>query len=305
MKTLFAMALFASLTAPIALADTLVNPMGLTGLCKRLGLIEVTAIETVSSKVSGGIESREVIITAEVVEVIRGDYSGPKFQFSAEKYRITNEEEAAKSVRAEDLRLFRNGVPHQASSCRVGTRYLLISPDHPDIDDVDFFYEIRKGRENWRDWVEPLHPEVRLEAGRSTQPAPGDSDEIWDQFYSRPDGEGAAGKRSIIENLMSGGAEMVPAICAAVRDRKMQRRRYAISALGSSGDRRAILTLETIYADSTEDPFDRGEALDALYRIDQMLGRLYAKAVFARGYREDHFLRTKAEQILNSGRGEP
>ena len=280
------------------------NPMGLTGFCKTLVLVEVTEIETISSKVSGGIESREVIIKAEVLEVVRGHYSSPKFQFKAENYRITNEEEAAKSVRAEDLQYFRNGVPYQASSCRVGARYLLISPDHPDIDDLDFFYEIRKGREDWRERVEPLHPEVRLEAGRSSKPAPGDFDDIWFQFYSRPDGEAVAGKRSIIRDLMSGGAEIVPAICTAVRDRKMQRRRYAISALGSFKDRRAILTLETIYADSTEDPFDRGEALDALYRIDQMLGRHYAKAVLARRYRADHFLREKAEQVVKSGGGE-
>ena len=94
----------------------------------------------------------------------------------------------------------------------------------------------------------------------TTTPMPGKYEAAWKKFYFQADGEG-----SIIPNLMDGGVAMVPAICEAVTDRKMRMRRYAIGALGYHRDRRAILTLETIYADSTENELFRGDALHAIF----------------------------------------
>lgn len=91
---------------------------------------------------------------------------------------------------------------------------------------------------------------------------------------------------------------MVPAICKAVTDRKMRMRRYAIGALGHLGDRRAILTLESIYADSTEDALFRGDALEAIFCIDQELGRRYAKQVLRRNYDDGNYLKKRATEVL-------
>lgn len=126
-----------------------------------------------------------------------------------------------------------------------------------------------------------------------THPTPGKFDRVWHQFYYEADGEG-----SIIPNLMEGGRVMVPAICLAIMDRKMNKRRYAISALGYLHDRRAILALETIYADSTEDPIFRGDALHAIFCIDQRLGRRYARQVLRRNYTKDNYLLRVANEVF-------
>ena len=133
-----------------------------------------------------------------------------------------------------------------------------------------------------------------------TTPMPGSHDRVWKKFYFEGDGEG-----SIIPNLMEGGVEMVPAICEAVLDRKMKMRRYAIGALGHFSDRRAILTLETIYADSTEDPLFRGDALEAIFCIDQELGRRYARNVLGRGYTDSNYLVRRAHEVFDNPEEHP
>jgi hypothetical protein len=126
-----------------------------------------------------------------------------------------------------------------------------------------------------------------------THPTPGKFDRVWHMFYYEAESEA-----SITATLMSVGRVMVPAICSAIRDRKMAKRRYAISALGYIEDRRAILALETIYADSTEDPIFRGDALASIFRIDQSLGRKYARQVLRRNYPEDSYLREVASEVF-------
>ncbi len=138
-----------------------------------------------------------------------------------------------------------------------------------------------------------LHADPLPSDTDETTPMPGSFDREWRKFYFEADGEG-----SIIPSLMSGGKRMVPAICEAVSDRKMRMRRYAIGALGHLGDRRAILTLETIYADASEHPLFRGDALEAIFCIDQDLGRRYAKQVLRRDYDDDHYLKKRAIEVL-------
>jgi len=128
----------------------------------------------------------------------------------------------------------------------------------------------------------------------ATTPMPGEFEAAWKKFYFQADYEG-----SIIPNLMEGGVVMVPAICKAVTDRKMRMRRYAIGALGYHRDRKAILTLETIYADSTENELFRGDALHAIFCIDQRLGLQYARSVLRRGYPEKHYLRYVAQELID------
>lgn len=126
-----------------------------------------------------------------------------------------------------------------------------------------------------------------------THPTPGKFDRVWHKFYFETDGEA-----SITYNLMEGGRAMVPSICLAIKDRKMDKRRYAIGALGYLRDRRAILALESIYADSTEDFIFRGDALQAIFCIDQRLGRRYARQVLRRNYSKDNYLLNVAKEVF-------
>jgi hypothetical protein len=138
-----------------------------------------------------------------------------------------------------------------------------------------------------------LHADPLPSGAPETTPMPGSFDRVWRKFYFEGDGEG-----SIIPNLMQGGTAMVPAICVAVSDRKMRMRRYAIGALGHLKDRRAILTLETIFADATEHSLFRGDALEAIFCIDQNLGRRYAIQVLRRNYDDGHYLKNRAIEVL-------
>lgn len=96
--------------------------------------------------------------------------------------------------------------------------------------------------------------------------------ETWHAFYDLADHE-----PEIDDPLIEAGPKMVPAICEAVRHKDMQRRLYAIDALGYIGDRRALPTLEGILDDVSESDDMRSEALISIYRIDHALGTRYAR----------------------------
>lgn len=130
------------------------------------------------------------------------------------------------------------------------------------------------------------------DATKLSRPSPGPYKEIWARFYAA-DSEGA-----IAPTLIAGGQVMVPYICRAIRDSQMYCRRYAVLALGHLRDRRAISSLETIYVDTNEDALFRGDALEAIFVIDQNLGRFYARNVLARNLPKDDYLRSTAERIF-------
>jgi HEAT repeat protein len=94
----------------------------------------------------------------------------------------------------------------------------------------------------------------------------------WHRFYDLGDHE-----PELDDPLIRRGRKMVPAICEAVAHPDMKYRRYALSALGYIRDRRAIPCLERILKDRTEIDYFRGDALHAIYLIDQPLGRRYAE----------------------------
>ena len=71
-------------------------------------------------------------------------------------------------------------------------------------------------------------------------------------------------EEAIADPLMVTGKRAVPAVIAAVRDRTMPRRAYAIGYLGWAADQRALPVLEEILADSTERPDMRAVALEAI-----------------------------------------
>lgn len=88
----------------------------------------------------------------------------------------------------------------------------------------------------------------------------------WDAFY-KGDHE-----PELPAPLISAGKAIVPSICDAVGHSDMRLRRYAISALGSLRDKRAIPTLMAIVNNAEEIDYFRGDALEAIYKIDRKLG---------------------------------
>lgn len=88
----------------------------------------------------------------------------------------------------------------------------------------------------------------------------------WNAFY-KGDHEPA-----LPAPLISAGKAIVPSICDAVGHQDMRLRRYAISALGSLHDKRAIPTLVAIVNNAKEIDYFRGDALEAIYQIDRKLG---------------------------------
>lgn len=97
------------------------------------------------------------------------------------------------------------------------------------------------------------------------------SKKVWDRFYA---GDYEA---DLPKPLIKGGKTMVPAICEAITNPNMRLRRYAITALGEIGDKTALPTLETILKDKKELEYMRGDALEAIHRLDQVLGLKYAQ----------------------------
>lgn len=89
---------------------------------------------------------------------------------------------------------------------------------------------------------------------------------VWDKFY-KGDHE-----PELPLPLVAAGTTMVPAICAAVAHPDMRLRRYAISALGTLRDKRALGTLTKILRNNSEIDYFRGDALEAIYQIDRKLG---------------------------------
>jgi hypothetical protein len=96
-------------------------------------------------------------------------------------------------------------------------------------------------------------------------------EKAWEGFYVLADHE-----PEIDDPLIKAGKPMVTQICKAVANKDMKRRRYAISALGYIRDQRAISTLSKILKDSAEIDYFRGDALQAIYQIDKLIGKEYA-----------------------------
>lgn len=92
----------------------------------------------------------------------------------------------------------------------------------------------------------------------------------WNRFYNGDH------EPELDDPLIEAGTKMVPFICEAIAHKDMKFRRYAISALGFIEDKRAIPSLETILNDKTEEDYFRGDALHAIYLIDERQGTIYA-----------------------------
>jgi HEAT repeat protein len=100
----------------------------------------------------------------------------------------------------------------------------------------------------------------------------------WKAFYDENNAES-----DIATPLIKSGRAIVPAVMEAISHKDMQRRRYAITALGWLKDPAAVEPLTKILLDKGEEDYFRGDALHAIYVIDQPLGRKLAKEFAGKG----------------------
>ena len=99
--------------------------------------------------------------------------------------------------------------------------------------------------------------------------------EIWFTFYV------LSYENDTIRSLVAAGAKIVPSTIAAIKDKKLYKRRYAIGALGYLNDRSAIPVLMEIIHDDKELDYFRGDALESLFQIDGELGKKEATTILA------------------------
>jgi len=92
----------------------------------------------------------------------------------------------------------------------------------------------------------------------------------WDRFYAGDH------EPELDDPLIAAGQNMTLPICEAVSNPDIKMRRYAIGALGYIGDPRALPTLEQILLNTEEIYYFRGDAMHAIYQIDNDLGKKYA-----------------------------
>ena len=82
--------------------------------------------------------------------------------------------------------------------------------------------------------------------------------------------------------LVAAGPRVLPIVLAAIKDREMPRRRYAIAHLGCARYEPALPVLEAIIEDAGEKDYFRGDALIAAWQIaperGEALIREYANA---------------------------
>jgi hypothetical protein len=93
---------------------------------------------------------------------------------------------------------------------------------------------------------------------------------VWDRFYQGDH------EPELDDPLIAAGTQMTMAIVEAIAHKDMRLRRYAIAALGQMKDKRALPQLERILRDKGEVDYFRGDALHAIYRIDQAKGTAHA-----------------------------
>ena len=116
----------------------------------------------------------------------------------------------------------------------------------------------------------------------------------WTEFYT------ASSESANISVLVKVGRSIVSEVESAITDKKMYKRRYAIAALGYLNEKSAIPSLVAILNDPKEKDYFRGDALKAIYILDQSVGRSNAHLVSESQTKKDDHLTRTAEQILES-----
>ena len=105
---------------------------------------------------------------------------------------------------------------------------------------------------------------------------------------------------AIARPLVLAGRKVVPLVVAAIEDRQMPRRRYAVAALGSLGDTRAVDPLFAILSNPEEKDVFRADALQAINKLDGRQGAKLASEYLDR----DGLLGEYAFRIANGSEWE-
>ena len=98
----------------------------------------------------------------------------------------------------------------------------------------------------------------------------------------------------LMDPLILAGGDVVPLVIEKIKDKSMPRRRYAIGFLGNGGYPQALLVLQQILQDETEQDYFRGDALQSIYMIDEPLGLELAQQQAG----ENNFVGGMAKSIL-------
>lgn len=106
----------------------------------------------------------------------------------------------------------------------------------------------------------------------SSQDTPVTPEQALKKFY-----ESKGAEDQLMDPLILGGSEVVPLIVNEIKDKDMDRRRYAIGALGNIKDESAIPALKQLLNDKTEKEYFRCDALNAIGLINFEEGRNLAK----------------------------
>ena len=109
------------------------------------------------------------------------------------------------------------------------------------------------------------------QANTEYRPGTAKFDKVWTKFYNGDHEE------ELSDPLIHAGRAMTAPICEAIAHKDMKYRRYAIGALGQTGDPSAIPQLESILKNITEQDYFRADALKSIHQINPTLGATYAK----------------------------
>ena len=99
----------------------------------------------------------------------------------------------------------------------------------------------------------------------------------------------------LMDPLILNADIVAPVVIESVKNKKMDKRRYAIGFLGNESIVEALPVLRTILADETEVDHFRADALEAIFQIRQQEGQSLAKI---HSHRED-FLGHIAKGLLS------
>jgi hypothetical protein len=98
----------------------------------------------------------------------------------------------------------------------------------------------------------------------------------------------------IVLPLCSAGEKVVPLVIEKIKNKDLERRRYALTFLGTSDYYQALPVLEKTVEDESEVEIFRGDALESIYLIDESKGLRLAK-----NYKQTNdFLGTISKEIL-------
>jgi hypothetical protein len=126
----------------------------------RMLVIETSKVEWRPAKEEGGIEVRELVISGNVVEALRGKSPGKVFTHTCQDVRVSNEDAYKKShggASSPDLLHFSSkSAQTGAAELKVGLRYLAIYF----LDSV-FFVQVTANDETWRSKILELQPEAK------------------------------------------------------------------------------------------------------------------------------------------------